>query len=870
MAGQAISHFRILEKLGAGGMGEVYLAEDTRLRRRVALKRMSESLTKSPDARRRFLHEARAAAQLNHPNIAAIYDVIETEEQTHIVMEYVQGESLAARLVHGPVPVEEAVRIGIQVADALEDAHAHGVIHRDLKPANLIITPETKVKVLDFGLAKTSAFTEEGKPAGESTAETSLTAPGMIVGTPAYMSPEQVLGKQADARSDIYGLGVVLFELLAGRKPFQASGSMGLAMAILTERAPAVAGINPNVPANLSAIVARALAPKPEDRYQSAAQLRADLSRLLPFGTELVTAEEARPSIRRWVFRIPGWRWGLSLAVLAVIVVALFYGNRLPWGRRAPVPPGGSAHPIIAVLPFLNLSGDPADEPLCASVAYVLNSNLASVSGVTMVSYASALPYRERQRDLKKIARELGATLLVDGGMQRAKGEVVVPVSLVQAASNTVIWGRSYSGTSDEILAMHQRLAEGLITALQLKPTAAERDRVLSLPTTNRDAFADYSQARNYLERMDVSGNLDRAVQLFKSAVAKDPRFALAHAGLGEAYLAKYDSTHDAAFTAWAQESSNEALRLDPDRAEIRCTLAHILQQTGRTAEAVDELNKAIASQPDSDEAHSLLGKVFLSQGKGNQAIREYQMAIDIRPEYWSNHANLGLAYYDLGRLEEAIASFRRVTELQPDNAWGFQMLGTAYHRSGDTQRALINYRQAIRLGPSARAYSNIGMIYYDQKNYTEAARAYEQAVQISPANPVSRRNLADVYQKMGATDKARDSYSKAVSIAQGMLKVNPKDSRTLALLALCEAKLGLREQSGRHAREAVALSPTDSEVLYKEAVVHSLAGQESEALAALRLALDHGYSARLARADDDLAAIKSSPRFQQLVSKKN
>ncbi len=866
--GSTVSHFQILGKIGAGGMGEVFLAEDSRLHRKVALKRLSESSTQSPGARKRLLQEARAAAQLSHPNIAAIHDIIESGDQAYIVMEYVQGENLAARLERGLPSVEESLAIGMQVAEALACAHAQGIIHRDLKPANLILTPENKVKVLDFGLAKMPPASEPAH-GGESNAETSLTSPGMIVGTLAYMSPQQVLGKPPDTRNDIYSLGVVLFELLTGRKPFAGTNGMGLAMEILTHRTPVPSEFNSDLPAGVSGVVSRAMASEEDQRYPSAEEFRADLEQLLASVRAGGNGEQLFSRISSVVRRGvagPGRWWVFGLFLLVAVLSYVTFTRLHMRGKEPPVP-AGDTHPVIAVLPFSNLSGNAADESLCDSVTYVLSSNLAAAGGVTMVPYASASKYRDPQRDLKKIARELGATLLVDGGIQHTRDAVVASVNLIQAASNTVAWGKSYSVGAEEVLAIHRQLAEGLVDALQLNPTAAERDRILSLPTGNRDAFADYSQARNFLDREDVPGNVDRAIQLFQSAIARDMQFALAHAGLGQSYLLKYNRTNDAAFVTSARKSLDEALRLDPDRAEVRIVLAGMLGQTGRYSEALAELDKVVSMHPRNDEARSLRGRICQSQGKQDDAIREYQAAIGIRPEYWGHYAGLGYVYYRVGRVKEAIPQFRRVTELQPDNAWGFQMLGTAYHKLGDLQTALAYYQQTLRISPNAKAYSNIGTLEYERRNYAEAVRAYEQATKLDPHDHIALRNCGDAYVQLGDRRKASASYSAAASIAAEMLKVNPKSASTLAFLALYEAKLGLGAEAARHASEAFRLAPKDNEVIYKKAVVHALAGQRNEALDVLKQALELGYSARLAHADDDLAAIRTLPQFEKLLS---
>lgn len=865
MVGSSIGPYRILEKLGAGGMGDVYLAEDARLRRKVALKSLSESLLKTKDARQRLLREARAAAGLNHPNIAAIHDIVETEDRAHIVMEYVQGETLAARLAKGRMPGEDVVPIAIQLCDAVIEAHAHGVIHRDLKPGNVLLTPEGKVKVLDFGLAKTCVAAADDSSSASDPARTDFSR---VVGTPAYMSPEQIRGLVVDGRTDLYSLGVLLFELLTGRRPFEGEDAVALGMAILTDPTPTPTRVEASVPAGLSAIVARAMARERDERFQSALEMREALRRL-PTG---ISDRPTVSRLRTWVASDAVWpapmRSRLTRLLLALVLAAPLpvIGFRFLRERRlgAP-PPSPDARPALAVLPLSNVGADPSDEYLGVGIADTLIARLAALPSVTVVSRAS---FEYRGRQTRKIARDLGVDYVVTGGVQRSDRRLRVTLSLVRP-DDSVAWGGDFEATLDELFPLQSRIAEGLSTALQLTLTAADRQRLARSPTASVEAFADYSRGRALLERPDVKGNLERATQFFEAAIRNDPRFALAHAGLGEACWARYQETKDAAWTKRALDSTTEALRLDPEQPAVRVALALIYQGTGRPEGAIEELRKALAIQPNGDDAHRLLGHVLSELGKTEDALLEFRQAIALRPDYWRNHSFLGYAFFKTGRYAEAVAAYRRVTELQPDNAWGFQMLGTAYQAAGDGHRALENYKRAIALGRDASAYSNLGTLYYAQGDFAEAARAFEEAVRLDPASPAKHRNLGDAYDRLGDTTRARAAYLRAVGLGQSLLRVNPRDARTLAMLAVYEAKLGRRADAARHTAEATRLSPEDGDVLYRAAIVHTLAGRSGPALMVLREAVKHGYSRALAREDDDLGALRGKPEFQALVARR-
>ena len=870
MIGSSVGPYLVVQEIGSGAMGEVYLATDERLGRKVALKSLRGRDLASPATRKRLLHEARTAARLNHPNIAAIYDVIDARERSCIVMEYVEGETLSDRIKRGRVPVDEALYIGSQICAALTEAHSHGVIHRDLKPANIRLTPDGKVKVLDFGLAKVKELTIDGlRVSSLNTAASMETA--KIVGTPSYMSPEQLLAKDVDQRTDIYSLGVVLFELLTGRPPFQRGNLMDHAMAVLTQPAPLICTIDPALPAELNRIVARAMARDAQDRYSSASELSRDLGRTLaavPDGLEEVAQETGEP-----VATIPSSssrRLWPRTAALVFTAIALFLAAFLyypkPWREHLP-PTAAGRPPIVIVLPFSNLSGDPAKAYIGAGIAASLTNSLARLPGVGIVAGGVVEEYvRKRGRNPTRIAKDLDATIVVDGGVQESGGRIHLTASLVRP-DGSIEWPYDDVAESSEIFPMQTRLAEGVGSHLESQLTETSR-RLLAKPLTgNLDAFQDYSKGRAYLERLDVAGNITNAIKHFRNAVESDPGFAAAHAGLGEAYWQQYQETKKAQWVDKAKESIYEALRLDPDQSAVRVSLAQLLKGTGRPDDAMAELRSVIKSQPKNDDAHRLAGKILSDKGNFNAAIDEFNQAISLRPDYWSNHSALASAYYKAGRFDDAASSFYRVTELQPDNAWGFLNLGNTYLLLGDIPRALKNLEKSLAIEPDAYAYGSVGTIHYWEGEYKRAADAYEQAIRLLPNEAWLHRNLGDAYAHLGQPKEATASYTEAVRLSLEQVRVNARDAGVLAKLALYEAKLGRMDDAKHHASQALKLQPKDKDVLYCRAVVHCLAGQNSDAITMLKLALEHGYSSFEMKRDDDLAVLRSMPAFQSLFA---
>jgi len=848
MAVQWVGPYRVVEALGKGAMGEVYLADDPRLRRRVALKRLSDPDLRSPDSRRRLLREARAAARLNHPNVASVYDIVESDDGVHIVMEYVAGESLAARLRMGRLPPPTVASIGIQLAEALAEAHAMGVIHRDLKPGNVMVTTDGRVKILDFGLARTRGIAGRDPAWSGSHSSDAGDDADRVAGTPPYMAPETFLGRAPDARADIYSLGVTLFEMLTGRRPYQGDDMVAVRTAVLSSPTPRIRDLDPALPAGLDAVVARTMARVADDRYGSAAELAEALRGEFMDAptmsgrrwTALVTAARAR---RRGV---------IGLAAVALIV-ALATSIHPP--RPTSVSPGSA---VVAVLPLMNTTGDPANDRLGIGIADVLTSTLARVPGVTMISRNATLAYQQPDRDVPSIARELGADLIVDGVVQASHDTVRVTLNLLRPRTNVVAWSRAYDGAFSEIFALQTEAASALSAALQVTLTPEDKRRLQRPATTNVEALADYAQARQFLERSDVEGNVDRSIELFKSAIARDGRYAAAHAGLGQAYWGKFQRTKDEAWSAQAILESTESLRLDPEESAVHQALGMIYEGRGWTDKSLEELRRAIELRPTNDEAYEYLGRVLADHGRRDEAIQALLTAVKLRPSYWNNHYSLGITYFDAGRFDEAANAFRRVIQLQPDSARGHYMLGTTFLAKGDTPQAIAALRQAITIAPSAGSYSNLGDALYREKRYGEAAASFEEAVRLSPKSPIKYRNLGDAYARLGQHGQAKQAYERAVELCGEQLKTNPTDARTLSMLAVYQAKLGRREEAIRTSENAVALQADVADILYRRAVVLALVGRSDESVVALERAFGRGFSRSLARTDEDLISLRS------------
>lgn len=844
-AGDRIGPYLLVRTLGRGGMGQVWLAHDERLQRHVALKRLLIEEREDGSARKRILREARATARITHPNIATVYDVVEHHGQLFIVMEYVAGHSLAERLAQGRLPPTDVIDIARQLADGLAAAHAEGIVHRDLKPANIQAAASGAIKILDFGVARLRAA------AATPTAETVVAPHDMLVtdgvnpGTQAYMSPEQLLGTTVDQRSDVYSLGVVLFELVVGHRPFTADDIVSLALAMTTTPAPAVHSLQPEVPRWFSDVVARCLARDPQERYQSADELKQAL------------AVVARPPDRH--------AWRRLLAATAVVsALAILAWVAGPF--RRPVVRATT----IAVLPIDSVSSDAAPEAFARAVEGLVVSNLSGVRGITTVSRAALIG---KSLDVAQLHRDLHVDYVVEMRVTAFDPRRQLTVRVRDTERGSERWSALVAG--DDWTVARQTL-DGLEAALTLVGVAprglpdADAVRFRRMPTNDAGAFARYLQARAFLDRSDVPGNPKRAADELKAIVDADPAFGAAHAWLAQAYCAQYERSKDPALVKAADAEATAALRAEPDAAATYMALGSLQNVTGRRDAAIESYRRAVQLDPNNDQAHRLLSVVLANRGDVEGAVREAKAAIALQPRSWVHHNALGLIYYNAARYADAAGEFRVVTDLEPSSARGYLMLGAALHQSGDVDQAIGNYEHSVRLSPNANALSNLATAYYERGRMSDAVRAFQSAVEADPASAVLRRNLGDALKKTHQTAAARQAYESCVTLGNRQLTINARAASTIALVALCEAELGRRGDAEAHATEALALAPADREVVYKNAAIAALFNDRSRTFKFLAEALKLGYQPSRARDDDDFASVATTREFRTLVDSKD
>lgn len=843
----ANDRFVIKAKLGSGGMGEVYLAEDTLLKRPVALKLIRREHDHDSAYVHRLRREAERASQLNHSNIAAVYDLLEEQGQLCLVMEYVEGETLRSKLREKISP-HEFFTIAGQCLSSVAAAHRCGVLHCDLKPENIMLSPQGDVKVLDFGFAR---------PLPDNQTLDALTT-ASLGGTPGYMAPEVLLGAAPGRCSDIFSLGVIFYEMLAGRHPFRLDREASIAAGILRSGPPPLPECSP---AGMEPVVLRMLAKDPEQRYQSCEDLLADIR-------AVQAGKKPRVGKLKPLFNRP---WMRSFLVAAVIVVGLLLPIphlRLPW-QTGPVQASARE---LAVLPFQPAAQDGGSRAFALGLTETLAARLGEIADRYPVEVVPASEVRAQSVSDARHARNLlGANLVLEGSFQQSGNTVRILYSLVDTRSLRQLHSGVITAENSSTFAVQDRVIEEVLKMLDIELAQNDRGLVGTHGTADPRAYDSYLRGRGYLQQYDRPEDLQNAIAEFRHSLSADPRFGAAYAGIGQAYLHLYSITHAPDSLSSATEACKRAAELDKENPDGEMCLGMLANAGGNFSTAAQHLKHALNLDSSRPEIYQQLAIAYEKENRSADAESLLKKEIALRPDSWSGYQALGWFYSQHGRYDDAAREFKRVIELAPDSIMGYSNLGATLIQQGKYPEAIDALERSIQIQPTAPALNNLGAADFYLRKYPKSANAYQRAAEMTPDDYTVFGNLAEAYAQIPTKqEESRQAYTHASKLAEQRLQASPKDGDALLSAALFAASLGKSEEAERYRSSGVKTSPQNPETRFTSAQVLARLHQDGNALIELARALDLGLPLSEVTGDPEWQRFSGNPKYQAVIAERN